>query len=168
MPQEGNSGGCIFYLHLREWGQRQTQQPDFCSLFHHQPNVHITHQITPDEATGDSTGEFCGNKSWLSHLTHCLCTLEWYFVMTLMSKPERLHTILPVLNIWQSTFELRHSTESTRIGSKSWPHLLLLPINTLTPIQAESTQTAPTRQAAHTLSALLKHTEFTHCVGGLM
>lgn len=34
---------------FREFARWQTQHPDFCSLFQHEPNVHITHHITQQE-----------------------------------------------------------------------------------------------------------------------
>lgn len=59
------------------------------------------------------------------------------------------------LNIWQSTFASSHSTQSTRLHSKSWPQLLLT--------TTDLSHNPLLSQAAHTLSALLTRCFHTLC-----
>lgn len=76
--------------------------------------------------TGGSTGSVCGTTCWRSLLT-VLWTLCEGVTFCHAKSLKHYKMILPGLNIWQSTFVVSRSTQSTRLHSKSWPHLLLPP-----------------------------------------
>lgn len=143
-------------FHLRQFGQWRMEQPDFWSLFQHEPNEHITHQ---------KTGNLRGKLAWLSRLTNrslgINADLSWQTFRT-------LHAILParceysMVHIWTRSEHTEYEALLQELTSPPPPPPPANNKQPLTPIRAEST--AQTHQAAHTLLTLAA---FTRCVGAI-